>query len=284
MESIKQTAASLNQQRKLVAALGTALERSRSQWNNLCRRLAERESLRNANAELIGRAAEIQAAYQLWRQTVSELEAWDKTASAFREHEKARTPLLAQIATEKARLQEEQRGLALREQEIRYHEATLAGMQAEMDSAHRLFEQLDAKMSQRTQLEEQKTTGRETLARLQAENESLRIDMEGLRERINVLESASGADCPLCGQPLSPAHRKSTLKQLKEEGKDKGDRFRANKVQIDETTAAQKQLDSDLRALATAEAERSTCLQCPCTACGAAAKLAAGHPGLGSQW
>ena len=32
----------------------------------------------------------------------------------------------------------------------------------------------------------------------------------------------------MCGQELSEEHRKSTLKQLEEEGKEKGDPYRAN--------------------------------------------------------
>ena len=40
--------------------------------------------------------------------------------------------------------------------------------------------------------------------------------------------------CPLCGQSLSPEHRQSTLEQLKAEGKQLGDRWRANKSAMEE--------------------------------------------------
>src|SRR5512141_1567721 len=62
LESIKHTAASLDQQRKLVETLAASLHRSRVQLNTLCSRLAEREAVRSADAQLIERAAEVQTA------------------------------------------------------------------------------------------------------------------------------------------------------------------------------------------------------------------------------
>ena len=61
--------------------------------------------------------------------------------------------------------------------------------------------------------------------------------MDELKARIETLDTSEGADCPLCGQPLSPQHRKITLKQLQAAGKEKGDRFRGNKSSSDELGA-----------------------------------------------
>jgi DNA repair protein SbcC/Rad50 len=259
LESIKHTAASLAQQRKLVAALAASVHRSRVQLDTLCSRLAERQLILSADSELIGRAAEIQANYHLWRQTVAELEEWDKVAFAFREHDKERAPLLQKIAGEKARLEEEQRSLALREQDVKNQQATIGDLQSQIEAAEELLLILEAKVGERAALEERRAAARETQVRLQAENEALRPEMAALRQRIDTLESAEGAACPLCGQPLSPEHRESTLEQLRAEGTEKGDRFRANKVLMDETTAAQREVQSGLDGLSTAEVERLAC-------------------------
>ncbi len=259
LESIKHTAASLAQQRKLVAALAASVHRSRVQLDTLCSRLAERQSILSADAELIGRAAEIQASYHLWRQTVAELEEWDKVAIAFREHDKERAPLLQKIAGEKARLEEEQRSLTFREQEVKNQQATIGGLQSQIEAAEELLLILEAKVSERAALEERRAAARETQVRLQAENEALRPEMAALRQRIDTLESAEGAACPLCGQPLSPEHRESTLQQLRGQGTEKGDRFRANKVLMDETSALQREVQSGLDGLSTAEVERLAC-------------------------
>ena len=81
------------------------------------------------------------------------------------------------------------------------------------------------------QLESQRNSARERQAELKAENEALKADMNQLKERIDTLKFAEGASCPLCGQQLSEEHRASTLQQFEEEGKQKGDRYRANQTE-----------------------------------------------------
>ena len=85
---------------------------------------------------------------------------------------------------------------------------------------------------------------------------SLKVEMNQLKERIEALKSADGATCPLCGQELSEKHRKSTLKQLEAEGKEKGDTYRAN---TDEAKSITKQItdyESHITKLNAAENER----------------------------
>src|SRR5512142_2093219 len=85
LEGIRRTAASLEQQRKLVTMLGTTLHRARTQWETLCNRLSERDALRSSQADLVSRAAQIEAAHAAWQQSVADLQKWDEAASAFHE-------------------------------------------------------------------------------------------------------------------------------------------------------------------------------------------------------
>jgi len=80
--------------------------------------------------------------------------------------------------------------------------------------------------------------------------------MDELKARIETLEISEGAACPLCGQPLSPQHRKATLEQLQADGKEKGDRFRANKFTSEELTANIKSLELKISMLSSADKER----------------------------
>ena len=259
LESIRRAAASLEQQKKLVETLGDALGRSRTQLTSLRNRLADREALRSADAGLVGRAADIEAAYTGWRKTVRELEEWDKSASAFREHDKERAPLLEKIAGEKARLAEEQRGLLKRKQEVQDQQPLVAAVQAEIGSSQQQLAALEARVEQRAGLIEKSNQARETHVRLLAENDGLKAEMMEMSERIEALQSASGPTCPLCGQELSPQHRESTLRQLQGEGKEKGDRFRSNKALIDEAATALKQVEAELLVLSSADVERLRC-------------------------
>jgi exonuclease SbcC len=80
--------------------------------------------------------------------------------------------------------------------------------------------------------------------------------MNQLKGRIEALKSADGATCPLCGQELNEKHRKSTLKQLETDGKEMGDRYRAN-VEESKIVAGQiSECESQITRLASAENER----------------------------
>ena len=107
LESLKTAEASLKNQRKLVETLAAALERSQTHLSGLQARLADREAERITYADLLQRAADVESAYEKWKQAQAESERMDEVASQFREHEKHRLPLLEEIAVEKAKLEQE---------------------------------------------------------------------------------------------------------------------------------------------------------------------------------
>jgi len=254
LENIRKMSASLEQQRKLVDALAGSLERSRAQLSGLQSRLTEREAVRDADADLVKRAREIESAYKAWQKAHRGLEEWDQSASEFREHEKERAPLLEQIASERARLEEERRGLQVEQEEINEQGSAISGLRLEIEKAGELLAGAEAQIAERKKLEEDRIAAREEQARIKAENEALKVEMDQLKSRIDTLDSAEGAACPLCGQPLSADHRRLTLKELKAEGGEKGDRFRAN-LEAGKQLAGQI-ADLDLRIISFAPAEK----------------------------
>jgi exonuclease SbcC len=80
--------------------------------------------------------------------------------------------------------------------------------------------------------------------------------MDELKLRIEKLEAADGATCPLCGQPLSAEHRQSTLEQLQADGKQKGDTWRANKSATEELAARLTDYEAQISNYARADADR----------------------------
>ncbi len=54
--------------------------------------------------------------------------------------------------------------------------------------------------------------------------------MNELKERIQRLKATGGALCPLCGQPLSQEDRERLIAELEGQGRERGDRFRANQA------------------------------------------------------
>jgi exonuclease SbcC len=157
--------------------------------------------------------------------------------------------------------------VALRQQEQAWHEARASLQQLEND--RKLFAQESSQLLKqhahvRALLEERATVGanaREAQARLGelasaiatlwqqnqqclafkseadtlvAEQPRLRERMERLKERLDQLEEDGQGICPLCGQPLSDAHRQSVRAELQTDGEQLGSQFRQNKERVAE--------------------------------------------------
>ncbi len=256
LESIRRTVAALEEQRKLVDTLNGSLQRSQSHLSGLQTRLAAREGDRASYIDLIDRAAAIEAAYQEWQQVRTELEKWDRTASAFHEYDKERAPLLERIAVERTRLEHEYEGLVEQGRVIEEQSPVIGGLEAELEKMRAQLGEAEEKAEFRVQLESQRNAARERQAELKAENEALKADMNQLKERIDTLKFAEGASCPLCGQQLSEEHRTSTLQQLEEEGRQKGDRYRANQGEASDLAKEISDTETNIRALISSENER----------------------------
>lgn len=258
LEQARKAAAVLDEQRRYADGLAASLERSRSARAGLEARLAAKETERAAHANLVNRAAEIESAHKDWQKARKELEQWERVAAEFREHEAQRQPCLREIEAEKARL--EQEALSLREQfsVISHRLSVVSELRGKLKVAQAALEEAVSNLAKRREIEAELQAGREKQAELKAENETLRAAMLPLDERIKKLETTTDSKCPLCEQKLTPEHRIETIERLKIEGKELGDRFRANKTSMDELTAALNALEKSLQQYANAEREQLT--------------------------
>ncbi|MDO9348372.1 MAG: hypothetical protein Q7T47_03730, partial [Anaerolineales bacterium] len=255
LENLHRVMASHDQQRKLVETLAAGLERSSANLSGLQARLAEREAERSRYADLLARASEVESAYQAWQSARARLERWEQVAGQFREHEKRRQPLLDEINAEKARLEQE-RDTLLNQQKVTSEQLSVtSALQAELDGAKKALVEAEARVTQRAVLETQAQASREKQAELRAENVSLKAEMDELKARIDQLEAMDGAVCPLCGQPLSPDERQNLIAQLAAQGKEMGNRWRANKTALEELASDLTNLESQLSNLASAADE-----------------------------
>ena len=159
-------------------------------------------------------------------------------------------------AAEKARLEEEKRTLEEQKKTVNDQAATVEELTSRIESGKQSLEEVEGKIEKRKDLGDKRSNAREESAKLRAENETLKTIMDELKARIEKLKVAKGATCPLCGQTLSEEHRQSTLTQLTDEGKEKGDRFRGNKTKMDDLEARISNLDSQITKLENAEKER----------------------------
>jgi len=169
---------------------------------------------------------------------------------------KAAASLDQQLAAEKAKLEEEMRGLKEQEKAAGDQRSVVVELTAQLESSRKSLADAEERLATRSVLEANRNSAREEYARLKAENELLKTQMDELKEHIDQLEAAEGATCPLCGQALSEEHRRSTLKQLNEEGREKGGRFRTNKSSIDELARQIADFETQMAKVENAERER----------------------------
>ncbi len=233
LEDIRRNTALVNEQRKYAESLFTTLERAQTSLNNSESRLAEKEAQRAVYADLMNRANEIESAYKAWGKARKDLEAFDQAGQKYHEQDKSRQSLLSEINIEKATLTQEFDSLSRQWDLLKGQEPGIKDAEEQTAAAQASLLEAEEKISERGELESRRNEARERNAALKAENEALRIEMLEMDKRIKSLEEASDkAACPVCGQELSEEHRASTLGELKKEGKDKGDQFRANQAKI----------------------------------------------------
>ncbi|HEY5901598.1 MAG TPA: SMC family ATPase [Anaerolineales bacterium] len=180
----------------------------------------------------------------------------DLVAARFREQDEQRQPLLLEIESERARLDQECDGLELQQAEIRGQVALSTGLWQGIEAARAELAKIESRLAGRLQLESRVLGGRERQGGLRAQNEQLKREMKDLKDRIDQLAVAQGASCPLCGQPLSEEHRLSTLEALQADGVAKGDAYRANQDETKRLATEVAGLEAEIAALASLEQQR----------------------------
>jgi exonuclease SbcC len=230
LENIKRNAALVDEQRKMTAMLFDSLERARLARAGLEDRLAAKQADRDSYADLVHRAKEIESAYKAWQKSRKELEEWDNIASQFREYEKDRAPLLEQIAVEKARLEQELEGLQEQAKSVEDQLLVISNLGEQIDLAKQSLAESEKRLKERENIMALVQSARERQAELKAENEALKADMNELKERIDSLKAAE-EQAALMRTGTIPEHRMATSCKLENEGKQEGDRFRANQAE-----------------------------------------------------
>ena len=256
LANVRQARAGLDRQKHLARKLAEALERAGVNLSGLQSRLTSKQVERASHADLVARAADVESTYAAWQSARAEIERLDAAAAKFHEHDERRQPLLREIDAEKARLEQEKRSLEEQYSVFRDQYSAVSGLQEELAGTKKSLVETETKLAEREGFQKQAQEWREKQAEMRAENASLKAEMDELKVRIGKLESAEGASCPLCGQPLSPEHRASTLDQLNAEGRSRGDQWRANKSALEEMTSRITALEALLSDLASAENDR----------------------------
>jgi exonuclease SbcC len=228
-----------------IAELGERVALSERELASLAEERASREERLAEYEALLGRAQEIEAGYAAYQRAVEQERALGTKFQQSVELNERRMRLEAQLAEARHELEKEREVVARRVPELEARlpdEALLAE-----------HEKTQAQLTHLQQLSQSREAARDDLAHIaeeqaarQARNESLRVEMDGLREKIAQLEQA-GAECPLCTQPLTEDHRVELLSRFQAEGQGKGDTYRGNqaraKALTEQSLALERQIE-----------------------------------------
>ena len=217
-----------------------------------------REDMRAAEAEIQRQNDKI-AEYQATIDRGDAIEAGYSQLQEARESQSAIAEQLSRQAELDRQKHELEKGLAARRaslssevevlrERIRSLEAQLASAEAaDIEALRSELSALDALDSQRDAATKAILQMKERRSGLRARMDALTAEGRALNRRLDRLDQAQGATCPLCGQPLTAEHRADMLAQLTAERDQKRDQYRQCSADIEsvngESDRQQKEID-----------------------------------------
>jgi exonuclease SbcC len=243
MERARSDYRRVQEQRQELAA---RLEQARRELDALERERQERETRRAQYRALLDEAEEIERGYAAYQDALERERRYSEKLSALAQLRERRTALEAEINRARHELELQRERAA---QQIRMLDARRV-----TPDILRRHEELVAQAAALKELRQQNDAAKQSLDRLSLEmaelravNQSLKQEMEVLKERIEMLEGAE-AVCPLCRRPLTEPDRLRLLEEMQREGREKGDTYRANAARLKELGEEIKQLEAEVRA------------------------------------
>lgn len=225
---------------------------------------------RETYQRLLEQAKAIESRLQEYQIALDEERAWsEKLGRAARLQEK-KAQAEKTLAREADKLRERIRGLerevarkeqalvALRsgfEQDIREKQGQIRTLQDRLPSVEfsGVLENLEGQLEYTAQIAQELEHARADLQQSQLNrtglterNRQLKTLMEETREQLDALAQAE-ASCPLCRQPLTPAHQEELLQQLQSEGSAMAEEHRSNTQQIRDLQTQEAGLERQMR-------------------------------------
>ena len=248
-ENLRRLETSLAEQKRLSNVLEGQLQAARQRLEGHSADLQARQQDRQQYLDRLAGETEVKAAYQRWMEARHELERWDAVAANFHQYENQRSIPLMAIEAERSRLEQERQGLVELDRQAIDLQNQKPLLQAQLAEAQLNVEQSNVRLERRSRLENELRELQDNRSVARAENEHLFPQMKELKERIDQLKTTSGADCPLCGQPLSPDERQQLIASLEIQGKEMGDRYRSNQDLIRRFDQDRQTMEAELKAL-----------------------------------
>jgi exonuclease SbcC len=183
------------------------------------------------------RLAELEAAWSAIEQQRAARAEIERQTSEIARRVQSGERELADARAELQSLEKQSDSAALEKQavDIRAERESVAGGQPELEKLQARIQELTLQSGQ-----------------LRGENDALAPQTEPLKKRLADLESSTAPECPTCGQPLTPAHRRRVTAELRAEIDSRREKYKANTNRLKELEAEIAALQRQAGALQTA--------------------------------
>ena len=230
LENVRRLASSLAEQKRLVDLLAVQLQVGQARLAAAQRELAARRAEQEHLKSQIEDAAKVESAYQAWQAARQDLERWEGVAANFRHHSERRAAPQVEIEKARSALEQELRALKIQQEQADRLSEQAPVLEGDMRAAQEVIQGIHSRLERLPQLQQELENWQDQRSQARAENDRLKNEMNELKERIQRLKATGGALCPMCGQPLSPEDRARLIAELEGQGRERGDRFRANQA------------------------------------------------------
>jgi exonuclease SbcC len=235
-------------------------DRAKEKIKTIEKDLTALDAVLNEIESELGRKEEYERELSEAQARVIEVSARLREAEAgWAEIDKARQAMIAldrQIADLTKRLQDAEREIAAFDADLREAQARAdaASLSQQLEAVQQRLARLDDLEGERERVTKAWQKVGELAAQLRGQNAAARVEADGLKKRIEILQAASEPRCPTCGQPLSEDARTQLVADLNAEVEARRAAYRDNQAQLktlaDEQAAFDRSLaqyTSDLR-------------------------------------
>lgn len=181
-------------------------------------KLDELDGLIRGDQELIRDEPKIEAQFAEWNAAREQKDKLQETANRFHHLVSVRSPLLSQISAEEGKLRQQLMQIAESKKALPAILAELDRLEKTLPEQKRQLGALQAEVDKRPDLEKKLQTINSEKVQYTTESERITKDLDSLRDRFKPLRKAVGAECPVCGQPLTENHRTELLAAMEKEG------------------------------------------------------------------
>jgi exonuclease SbcC len=183
-------------------------------------KMEELDGLILVDQTLIKDEPQIEAQFREWNTIREEREKIQGIANRYHRLAEIRNPLLNKISAEDGRLRQRLSQLCEIKKNLPATQAELDRLTKSLPEQKHQLDDWQAAVDKRSELTAQLQSLRDEITNARSDANRIETDIKKMIDRFERLQKTTGAECPLCGQPLTDSHRDDLLADIKNEGQE----------------------------------------------------------------